>query len=72
MNGVGPVATANPAGAGTPAAASPPKREVKPNLDQVRQKAYDLYQARTRAGKPGDPGADWDQAERELRSHSAR
>ena len=33
---------------------------------QIRERAYQIYLRR--GGKPGDPAADWAQAERELRS----
>jgi hypothetical protein len=32
---------------------------------QIRERAYQIYLARN--GRPGDPAADWAQAERELR-----
>ena len=37
-----------------------------PTQDDVRQRAYEIYLARN--DRPGDPVADWLQAERELRS----
>ena len=36
-----------------------------PTAEQIRRRAYDIYVAR--GGVPGDPVADWLQAERELR-----
>ena len=39
---------------------------VGPTQDDVRQRAYEIYLARS--DRPGDPVADWLQAERELRS----
>lgn len=35
-----------------------------PTEEQIRQRAFDIYQRR--AGGPGDAHADWTQAEREL------
>lgn len=32
----------------------------------VRVRAYQIYQARLRAGRPGDSASDWRQAEREM------
>ena len=54
----------------TPAAVvqAPVLREVKPSLEQVRQKAFELYQARAKAGKPGDSTTDWLEAERQLKT----
>lgn len=49
--------------------------ERKPSVDQLRLKAYEVYQARTRAGRPGDSTTDWLEAEKQLnsgQSHSAR
>ncbi len=37
-----------------------------PTEEQIRVRAYEIYQARK--GAPGDPAADWAQAERELRN----
>jgi glycosyltransferase involved in cell wall biosynthesis len=39
---------------------------AEPTQDDVRQRAYEIYLARN--DRPGDPVADWLQAERELRS----
>ncbi len=39
---------------------------AQPTKDDIRQRAYEIYLARS--GRPGDPVADWLQAERELRS----
>jgi len=36
-----------------------------PTEDEVRRRAYEIYQAR--GGEPGHEREDWDQAERELR-----
>lgn len=36
--------------------------------DQIRARAYDIYQRRMRRGEPGDALTDWLQAERELRA----
>jgi hypothetical protein len=36
--------------------------------DQIRARAYDIYQRRMRSGEPGDALTDWLQAERELRT----
>lgn len=37
-----------------------------PTEDQIRRRAYEIYQAR--GNRPGSPEADWRQAEQELRS----
>jgi glycosyltransferase involved in cell wall biosynthesis len=42
-----------------------PRSTKGPTQDQIRGRAYDIYVAR--GGAPGDPVADWLQAERELR-----
>lgn len=41
-----------------------------PTEDQIRTRAYEIYLRRN--GAPGDPAADWHQAERELRDELAR
>jgi len=39
------------------------------NLEErTRAKAYEIYQARCSAGRPGDASTDWLDAERELRT----
>lgn len=38
----------------------------RPTPDQIRHRAYEICQ--TRNGGPGNPQADWNQAERELAS----
>jgi hypothetical protein len=38
---------------------------AQPTYDQIRRRAYELYVARK--GAPGNPDADWRQAEQELR-----
>ncbi len=50
-------------------------RDTKPTVEQIRQRAYELYHARTKTGHAGDSTADWLEAERQLRAvspHSAR
>ena len=37
--------------------------------ERIRQRAFEIYQARK--GMPGDPAADWLQAERELSGKDA-
>ena len=39
---------------------------IEPTDEQIRERAYEYYASR--GGAPGDPVADWLQAERELRS----
>jgi len=59
---------------GAPAAAAQ-VGAAKPSMDQLRLKAYEVYLARTKAGRPGDPTTDWLEAERQLKSgptHSGR
>lgn len=40
--------------------------EIKPDQDQVRKRAYELYLRRAASGEPGTPASDWLKAEREL------
>jgi hypothetical protein len=50
-------------------AAQPASRDPAtgaPTLEQIRQRAYEIYRAR--GGAPGDPEWDWRQAELELRA----
>jgi hypothetical protein len=49
-----------------PAAQAGAIREVKPTVDQIRARAYQLYIERTARGDRGDAAADWLRAEREL------
>lgn len=62
--GVSPAATAEvkPAPAATKTTVAP----ARPSSEQVRLRAFEIYQSRCRAGKPGDAASDWAQAEREL------
>ena len=39
---------------------------VEPSETEIRERAYVIYLARM--GAPGDPAADWYQAQRELRA----
>jgi len=64
------VAVAPAAAANTPAATS--SNATKPSLDLVRQKAFELYQARAKSGRPGDSTTDWLEAERLVKTESAR
>jgi hypothetical protein len=41
------------------------RSRVMPTEEQIRARAFEIYQRRK--GGPGDPVADWTQAERELR-----
>ncbi|MBX3405625.1 MAG: DUF2934 domain-containing protein [Phycisphaeraceae bacterium] len=43
-----------------------PARPARPPIEQIRARAFEIYQSRCRAGKPGDAASDWAQAEREL------
>lgn len=43
---------------------------IEPTKQQIRDRAYFIYLARN--GGPGDSGADWAQAERELREEFRR
>jgi len=38
--------------------------------ERIRARAYEIYQARSGNGGPGDQGSDWLQAERELNGGS--
>ncbi len=40
-----------------------------PTVEQIRQRAYEIYLARN--GRPGNPDWDWQQAELELRARIA-
>lgn len=42
--------------------------EVVPTVDQVRRRAYEIYDARCRNGACGDALADWIAAEVELKA----
>ena len=60
-----PLGTASATGSGTAASAG---REGTPSLDQIAQRAYEIYQSR--GGTDGQDMEDWLQAERELRRGS--
>ena len=62
--GVSPGATAEVKPA--PAATKTAPTSARPSSEQVRVRAFEIYQSRCRAGKPGDAASDWAQAEREL------
>ncbi len=47
----------------------PPRNSPEPTEDEIRRRAYEIYLSH--AGCPGDPGADWQQAELELRARAA-
>lgn len=47
-----------------------PEARTTPSDDEIRERAYQIYLER--GGAPGDPVADWTQAERELRAAYAR
>ena len=40
------------------------RTKVTPTVEQIRARAFEIYQRRN--GAPGDPQAEWLQAEREL------
>ncbi|MFN0138084.1 MAG: DUF2934 domain-containing protein [Phycisphaerae bacterium] len=44
-------------------------REYEPTHEQIRERAYAIYLSR--GGAASDPGADWAQAEHELRAELA-
>jgi len=46
------------------------RRNLPPTPEQIRRRAYEIYMARR--GAPGNPEADWLQAERELRGAADR
>lgn len=67
--------TTKPAGSGatsTSTAPMPPRVEAQvtkatlhiPTQDEIARRAYEIFKSRN--GRPGDPVADWLQAEREL------
>lgn len=47
-------------------AAQPAHDPGRPSEEDIRRRAYELYQQR--GGEPGHEQEDWDRAERELRS----
>lgn len=52
------------------APAFPARTAVAP--DRIRARAFQIYEARSRNGLPGDPMSDWAEAERELNSAAAQ
>ncbi|MGE0481472.1 MAG: DUF2934 domain-containing protein [Phycisphaerae bacterium] len=68
-----PVDSALPPGAAPPAAPGPAAESAARNREQlVRWRAFELFELRLRDGRPGDPDADWLQAEREVDERLAR
>lgn len=62
--GRAPVAPMKPT---PPATGAGTVREVKPTVDQIRQRAYQIYTQRIAGGAGnGDQQSDWLRAEREL------
>lgn len=56
-----------PTKATPPATGAGTGREVKPTVDQIRQRAYQIYTQRIAGGVgSGDQQSDWLRAEREL------
>jgi uncharacterized membrane-anchored protein len=51
----------------SPAAKKAKKPDLKEFLEEVRQKAYELYQDRLRSGIAGDEIADWFEAEKTIK-----
>lgn len=47
-----------------PCASAPAVPDCQPTPERIRRRAYEISQARN--GGPGNPQADWNQAEREL------
>jgi hypothetical protein len=41
--------------------------ETRVSQDAIRERACQIYQARVKAGQPGDELSDWLEAERELK-----
>lgn len=50
-----------------PAAKKAAKPDLKEFLEEVQQKAYELYQDRLRSGIAGDEMADWFEAEKAMK-----
>ncbi|MDD4091004.1 MAG: DUF2934 domain-containing protein [Smithellaceae bacterium] len=50
-----------------PAAKKTIKPDLKEFLEEVQQKAYELYQERLRSGVAGDEMADWFKAEKTIK-----
>ncbi|HPC86142.1 MAG TPA: hypothetical protein P5238_06285 [Smithellaceae bacterium] len=50
-----------------PAARKTVKPDLKDFLEEVRRKAYELYQDRLRRGVAGDEIADWFEAEKAIK-----
>lgn len=57
-------------GSQPPAAAPAVVTNAGEASDRVRERAYEIYQARTRSGEAGDAASDWAQAEHECRGAS--
>ena len=51
----------------SPAAKKAIKPDLKEFLEEVQQKAYELYQDRLRSGVAGDEIADWFEAEKAIK-----
>ncbi len=73
MNTIHP--STQPERKGNPIAASKNHRSAplaepvgKVPAEKIKARAFEIYQARARLGKPGDPTSDWLAAERELQS----
>ena len=62
------VPTSTPSKASAAAKPQNSIREVKPTVDDIRRRAYELYCQRVAKGTRGTPEGDWQQAERELTS----
>lgn len=45
-----------------------PRPDARATEEQIRLKAYQLFQSRQREGVSGDPVSDWTRAEQELRT----
>jgi len=51
----------------SPAAKRAAKPDLKEFLEEVQQKAYELYQDRLRSGVAGDEISDWFEAEKAIK-----
>lgn len=65
-----PESAAPPRAASSAAPGPAPDGRTREQL--VRRRAFELFELRLRDGRPGDPDADWLQAEREVDERLAR
>jgi hypothetical protein len=65
--------SATPAGGKKRTTAKPTvEQELKPTIEQIRRRAYEIYLERQGKGAVGSPDSDWVQAERDLARNQNR